>query len=206
LHQLRLAGFQAEEGVNVLVVFTHPRRNSFCGAVMDSFIAGLAGAGHKAEIADLHAEGFDPRMTEADEPDWNDPRKRYSDPVLAEQARIARNDAMAFVFPVWWWSIPAMLKGWVDRVWNNGWAYGDTTLPHRKALLIGTASGGAATYDKRQYGPAMQAQLVVGIMNYCGIPAAELELMFDVMDTPEIRAGHLAQARKLGEAFAAAPS
>ena len=47
--------------MKVLVVFSHPRRNSFCGAVMDAFIAGLAAAGHEAEIADLHAEGFDPR-------------------------------------------------------------------------------------------------------------------------------------------------
>jgi NAD(P)H dehydrogenase (quinone) len=188
--------------VNILVVFSHPRRNSFCGAVMDSFIAGLAKAGHKAEIADLHAEGFDPRMTTADEPDWDNPRKRYTGEVLAEQARISRNEAMAFVFPVWWWSIPGMLKGWVDRVWNNGWAYGDVTLPHRKALLIGTCSGSAATFAKRAYAPAMQAQLVVGIMNYCGIEAAEMELLYDVMDTPELRAEHLVRARKLGEDFA----
>jgi len=189
--------------VNVLVVFSHPRRNSFCGAVMDSFLAGLAAAGHEAEVADLHAEGFDPRMIEADEPDWDDPNKRYSSAVLAEQARISRNDAMAFVFPVWWWSIPAMLKGWVDRVWNNGWAYGSTTLPHRRALLIGTASGTSATYDKRQYGTAMQTQLVVGIMHYCGIAAADLELMFDVMDAAALRKRHLARARELGEIFAA---
>ncbi len=95
-----------------------------------------------------------------------------------------------------------MLKGWVDRVWNNGWAYGDVTLPHRKALLIGTCSGSAATFAKRAYAPAMQAQLVVGIMNYCGIEAAEMELLYDVMDTPELRAGHIARAGKLGEAFA----
>ena len=189
--------------MNVLVVFSHPRRDSFCGAVMDSFIAGLTAVGHEAEIADLHAEGFDPRMIEADEPDWDDPAKRYSPEVLAEQARISRNEAMAFVFPVWWWSIPAMLKGWVDRVWNHGWAYGSAKLAHRRALLIGTASGKTATYDKRRYGPAMQAQLVVGIMNYCGIAAAELELLFDVMDTVEIRVAHLARARLLGEHFAA---
>ena len=70
--------------MKVLVVFSHPRRDSFCGAVMDSFVAGLTRAGHKAEIADLHAEGFDPRMTTADEPDWDNPRKRYTDEVLAE--------------------------------------------------------------------------------------------------------------------------
>ncbi len=192
--------------MNVLVVFSHPRRNSFCGAVMDSFIAGLTAAGHRTEIADLHAEGFDPRMIEADEPDWDNPAKRYSPEVLAEQTRISRNDAMAFVFPVWWWSIPAMLKGWVDRVWNHGWAYGSAELAHRRALLIGTASGSSETYAKRRYGPAMQAQLVVGIMNYCGIAAAELELLFDVMDSGEIRAAHLARVRRLGESFAPSPS
>ena len=188
--------------MKVLVVFSHPRRKSFCGAVMDSFIAGLAHAGHEAEIADLHGEGFDPRMTTADEPDWDNSRKVYTDQVLAEQARISRNEALALVFPVWWWSLPAMLKGWVDRVWNNGWAYGDVTLTHRKALLIGTCSGSEATFAKRQYAPAMQAQLVVGIMNYCGIESAEMELLYDVMDTPEIRSEHIARARRLGEAFA----
>ena len=52
-----------------------------------SFIAGLAEAGHEVEIADLHAEGFDPRMSEADEPDWNDPDKRYSAAVLEPSRR-----------------------------------------------------------------------------------------------------------------------
>ena len=57
--------------------------------------------------------------------------------------------------------------------------------------------------DKRQYGTAMQTQLVVGIMHYCGIAAADLELMFDVMDAAGLRKQHLARARELGEIFAA---
>jgi len=188
--------------VKVLVVFCHPRRQSFGGAVLDSFIAGLDEGGHGWEIADLHREDFDPRMTEADEPDWNDGGKRYSDAVLAEQARIGRSDAMAFVFPVWWWSLPAMLKGWIDRVWNNGWAYGTRKLPHRRALLIGTASGSAASYKRDRYDEAMQAQLIVGTMNYCGIANAELKLFFDITDSAESRAGCLASARLLGAGFA----
>jgi len=130
--------------LKILVVFDHPRRDSFCGAVLDAFAAGLAVAGHQPEIADLYREGFDPRMPHADEPDWDDPAKRYSDAVLAEQARMTRNEALAFVFPVWWWSVPAMTKGWIDRVWNNGWAYGAAKLPHAGALLIGTGSSDAA--------------------------------------------------------------
>jgi len=88
--------------LKILVVFDHPRRDSFCGAVLDAFAAGLAEAGHQPEIADLYREGFDPRMPPADEPDWHEPGKRYSDAVLAEQARMTRNEALAFVFPVWW--------------------------------------------------------------------------------------------------------
>ncbi len=188
--------------MKVLVVFDHPRRRSFCGAVLDEFVAGLREAGHTVEIADLNAEGFDPRMPEADEPDWGNPDKRYSDQVLREQARIARNEALAFIFPVWWWSMPAMLKGWIDRVWNNGWAYGARKLPHSRALLIGTASGSAESYRRRGYDQAMLTQLVVGIMNYCGIPRAELELFYDVTDSAERRKAHLAEARALGRSFA----
>jgi NAD(P)H dehydrogenase (quinone) len=187
--------------MRVLVVFDHPRRDSFAGAVLDCFAAGLVENGHRPEIADLRREGFDPRLPVADEPDWDDGGKAYSAEVLAEQARIARNDALAFVFPVWWWSFPATTKGWIDRVWNNGWAYGASHLPHEKALLMGTASGDAAGYGKRGYDAAMRTQMLTGIMQYCGIASAELELFYDVMAGAEIRAAHLARARALGAAF-----
>jgi NAD(P)H dehydrogenase (quinone) len=192
--------------VKVLVVFDHPRRRSFCGAVLDELVAGLREAGHAVEIADLNREGFDPRMPEADEPDWNDPDKRYSDAVLQEQARIARNEALAFVFPVWWWSMPAMLKGWIDRVWNNGWAYGARKLPHSRALLIATASGSADMYRKYGYDQAMMTQLNLGIMSYCGIAKSEMQLFYDVTDSAERRKAHLAEARALGRGFAGSPT
>ncbi|MGE4244764.1 MAG: NAD(P)H oxidoreductase [Parvibaculaceae bacterium] len=187
--------------MNVLVVFDHPRRSSFGGAVLDSVLAGLAEAGHRAELADLRAEGFDPRLPSEDEPDWSDPDKRYSDRVLEEQARIARNDALCFVFPVWWWSVPATTKGWIDRVWNNGWAYGARKLPHRRALLIATASGSQESYSKRGYDTAMRTQLLVGMMEYCGIPESELKILFDVDESPEVRKEHLETARTLASGF-----
>lgn len=187
--------------MNVLVVFDHPRRDSFCGAVLDSLVAGLGAAGHAAEIADLRAEGFDPRLPIEDEPDWNDADKVYSDVVLAEQARMMRNEALAFVFPVWWWSLPATTKGWIDRVWNNGWAYGVRKLKHKKALLLGTAAGSAESYAKRGYDQAMRIQIVTGMMEYCGIPDSELHLLFDVLDDRAARERHLAKARELGESY-----
>jgi NAD(P)H dehydrogenase (quinone) len=55
-------------------------------------------------------------LREADEPDWNDPDKIYSEDVQREMQRIERNEATVMVFPVYWWSMPALLKGWIDRV------------------------------------------------------------------------------------------
>lgn len=184
--------------MKVLLIFDHPRRRSFCGAVLDRLVEGLASAGHETEIADLRAERFDPRLPPDDEPDWDDAGKVYSNAVLVEQARVMRNDALAFVFPVWWWSLPATTKGWIDRVWNNGWAYGARKLPHRKALLLGTAAGTAESYAARGYEQAIRVQLLTGIMEYCGIADAELHLLFDVLGDGPTRNAHLARARNLG--------
>ena len=190
--------------MKVLVVFDHPRRESFCGALLDAFVEGLEGAGHEVEIADLHREGFDPVMPEADEPDWAVDDKRYSARVLAEQARIERNEAIAFVFPVWWWSFPAMTKGWIDRVWNKDWAYGSKKLSHERALLIGAGASSEVSFAKRGYQQAIETQLLVGIMNFCGIENAELRLLYDALDGDAERQAHLEEARALGRGFGGA--
>lgn len=187
--------------MRVLVVFDHPRRNSFTGAVLDAYCEGLAVAGHATEIADLRAERFDPRMPEIDEPDWFNDDQAFSAEVLAEQERLSRNDAVAFVFPVWWWGLPATTKGWVERVWNDGFAFGNRKLPHRRARLLGVAASTKAHYDRDGYEAAMRVQLVTGIMRYCGIEDARLDLLYDSLGEPPARTALLAQARELGRSF-----
>ena len=118
--------------MHLLAVFCHPRRRSFTGALLDSFASGVREAGHEVELADLYSEGFDPSFRVEDYAQFQSelmPRE-----ILAEQRRVDRADALAFVFPVWWWSFPAMLKGWIDRVWSEGWAYNFT--PERSKGLL----------------------------------------------------------------------
>ena len=155
----------------------HARRSSLTGQVADAFSEAAQANGHAIEMADLAREQFDPVLREEDEPDWNDPDKVYSEDVRREMQRIERNEATVMVFPVYWWSMPALLKGWIDRVWNNGWAYGARKFPQQRAWMIGVAGGLEALLHKRGYDTAIQTQLDVGILDYCGVRERRLQLL-----------------------------
>lgn len=188
--------------MKTLLVLAHPRRASLSGQVADAFAAAAIAKGHEVELADLVAEGFDPVLREDDEPDWTDPGKIYSPAVLQEMARIRRNEATVMVFPVYWWSMPAILKGWIDRVWNRGFAYGGgATFPHRRAWMIGIAGTDAAAYAKRGYDRAMNVQLDIGILDYCGVAERRCELLYGSTEGGDYPQQILADARALGEAF-----
>lgn len=101
--------------MRVLLVYCHPVPESFNAAVRDRAVAALAAAGHEVDLLDLYAEGFDPVLS-ADE------RRAYHEaglneaPVAGHLARLKACEALIFVFPTWWYGPPAMLKGWVERV------------------------------------------------------------------------------------------
>lgn len=118
--------------MHVLTVIDHPDTGSLTHAVAARFTEGALKAGHTTETADLHAEGFSPVWSLADMAQFED--RPMPEDVLAEQARIERCDALCLVFPLFWWGMPAMLKGWVDRVWSQGWAYDDVDDPDRSLL------------------------------------------------------------------------
>ena len=187
--------------MKTLLVFAHPRRSSLTGKVAEAFAEAAAARGHTFEWADLAAENFDPVVREPDEPDWNDPDKVYSAEVRREMQRVERNDATVMIFPVYWWSMPALLKGWIDRVWNNGWAYGDRIYPHKRAWMIGVAGATAGGFAKRGYDTAIQTQLDVGILDYCGVEQRRLELLHGSIEGEPYPAQILEQARQLGLQF-----
>ena len=110
--------------MHALVVVANPDPRSLTHAVARRIAAGVAegGPANSSEIADLSTEGFDPRFTANDLAVHLELARPTRD-VLAEQARIDRADALVLVYPVYWWSMPGLLKGWIDRVFTRGWAY-----------------------------------------------------------------------------------
>jgi NAD(P)H dehydrogenase (quinone) len=188
--------------LDILLVVVHPRPDSLTHAVAQAFAEATEAEGHRVAWADLHAEGFDPVLRAADEPDWDDLTKTYSPEVQAEMARIEAAQATVIVFPVWWWSMPAMLKGWIDRVWNHGWSYGDgASYPHRKVWMLAVAGGTEAQFSKRGYDSAMATQIETGVLRYCGVEEARLTMLYGTLEGPAECAAVVAAARALGSEF-----
>jgi NAD(P)H dehydrogenase (quinone) len=188
--------------MKILLVLAHPRRASLTGQVADAFAEAAFSKGHEIDWADLVQEGFDPVLREADEPDWTDPRKAYSPEVQREMARVLENEATVMIFPVWWWSVPAILKGWIDRVWNYGFAYGNgAAFPQRRVWMIGIAGADATAFAKRGYDRAMSTQLDIGVLDYCDIAERRLEVIYGATEDDADPQQILAQARALGAAF-----
>jgi NAD(P)H dehydrogenase (quinone) len=115
--------------------------------------------------------------------------------------RIERNAATVLVFPVWRWSMPAVLKGSIDRVWNNGWAYGAHQYPHRRVWMIGIAGVARDSYASRGYDVAMRVQLEVGVLEYCGIPDRRMENLHGAIEGESHVQEILIRARKLAAEF-----
>ncbi|WP_408953609.1 NAD(P)H-dependent oxidoreductase [Lysobacter sp. Hz 25] len=187
--------------MNALIVVAHPDPQSLTHAVAAQLADGLAQSGHAFEIADLAAEGFDPRFNHDDVAGFH-LRAAAPEDVRAEQARIDRADALALVFPVYWWSMPGLLKGWIDRVFANGWAYEEKDgrvvkkLQRLRVHLLGVGGAGAGTYVKHGYGAAMKTQIDHGIFDYCGARVLTSELLLHT--NPDEAAAHLHTAFALG--------
>jgi len=108
--------------VNVLVIYCHPVAESFAAAAHTTVLNALATAGHEVTDLDLYAEGFDPVMSRQERLDYQN-TARNNRSVRKYDDQLAAADAVVLVYPAWWYGMPAMLKGYFDRVWLPGVAF-----------------------------------------------------------------------------------
>jgi putative NADPH-quinone reductase len=105
--------------VRALVVYCHPCPDSFTAAVRDTVVETLSNHGHTVDVLDLYGQSFDPRLTSAEHAAHRSRTELAAD-VADSAARLGRCDALILVYPTWWGAQPAMLKGWLERVWVHG--------------------------------------------------------------------------------------
>jgi len=123
--------------MRVLIVYAHPEPTSFNGSMRDLAVATLAGAGHQVTVSDLYAQNFNPIAGPQDFTSRADTARLdlgteqahaartggFAPDVQREIDRLLEADFLLLQFPFWWYSVPAMLKGWIDRVFAYGVAY-----------------------------------------------------------------------------------
>ena len=108
--------------MKAVIIFNHPYSGSYCNAILEAVKRGLQRSGHITDVMHLDEEGFNPVMTAEDLKGFVE-CKAVDPKVLEYQQRLRDADQLIFIFPIWWELMPAMTKGFIDKVIYPGIAY-----------------------------------------------------------------------------------
>lgn len=156
-----------------LVVFAHPYEKSFNKGIIDVVVGTVKKNGGEVQVRDLYELGFDPVLKGTDL--VNLQSGNYAEDIKKEQEYIRWADIITFVYPVWWAGLPAMLKGYVDRVFANGFAFANGEngpiglLTEKKALLICTTGFPSDLYESIGMHKSMKQTTDQAIFEFCGM-------------------------------------
>jgi NAD(P)H dehydrogenase (quinone) len=216
--------------MRVFIVHAHHEPTSFNGAMTRAATEALAAAGHEVVVSDLYAMGFDPvsdrrnfttvkdpdRLRQQTEETHASAHGGYVPALQAEMDKLAWCDTLILQFPLWWFGMPAILKGWVDRVFAVGRTYGGGrwfdggVLAGKRAMCAVTVGGLSHIYSEHGINGPMSAILFPinhGILNFCGFTVIEPFLVFGpTRISQEERIAHLTRYRQFLLELATAPT
>jgi NAD(P)H dehydrogenase (quinone) len=215
--------------VRVFIVHAHPEPTSFNAALTREAVAALKQAGHEVVVSDLHAMGFDPvsdrrnfstvadasRLSQQAEETYAVAHDGFVPELQTEMDKLAWCDVLIFQFPIWWLGLPAILKGWVDRVFAVGRAYGGGrwfdggVLVGKRAMCSVTIGGMAPAYSEAGvYGPIEDILFPIlrGIFAFTGFDVIAPFVVYGPSRvSPEARDGYLHDYRERVLGLASAP-
>ncbi|MFF2953733.1 NAD(P)H-dependent oxidoreductase [Kitasatospora sp. NPDC057965] len=188
----------AERPRRVLIVTAHPEPRSLTAALAGFAVERLRAAGHEVRVSDLYAMKWQASLGVDDFPEHPADARlevlpaqgeatragRLAAELAAEQEKLRWADAVVFQFPLWWFSVPAILKGWIDRVLTFGFAHGpDVPPPYsegalggKRALLAVSVGARESAFDERgAHGPLAEVlfPLQHGVLWFTGMAALE---------------------------------
>lgn len=193
--------------MKILIVQAQPDAASFSAAVEASFTRGALAAGHSVDTINLVNDGFSSDFGQSDLDRYHGKAPVPPD-VRDHQARVDAADALVLVFPIYWWSFPAVLKGWIDRVFIGGWAFrfeGGKVVGTMRDIpvhLLGVGGGSNDSYIRHGYYTAFDTQVATGIFKFCGVRRVHTHLLLDVESGAEYRDAHLKTVEELGQSIA----
>ena len=216
--------------MQALIVLAHPEPRSFNGAMFETAVRALRASGHDVSTSDLYRMGFDPvssrrNFTGVQDPDYLKLQLEemhasetggFAPEVEAEIAKMEAADLMIWQFPLWWFGLPAILKGWVDRVFAMGRTYGNGHIYEtgkfrgKRALLSLTTGGPAPAYARGGFNGDLDAILRPvqrGMLNFLGFSVLAPQVTYGPAraDQAQREAALAAWARRL-EGIASEPA
>lgn len=182
-----------------LLIYAHPGAGSFNHALLETTLATLVDAGHEVRVHDLYAIDFNP-VLKAEE------ISQAPDEIKALQADILWADRLFFTYPIWWYGRPAILQGYIDRVFSYGFAYDSGPkglLKHDRALVFQTTGLPQPVYEGAG-DVTIHHAMGPGTLGLCGIPDVTIHTFYAVSKaTDDGRQQILADAKTLVQTFAA---
>lgn len=158
--------------MKALIIFAHPNPQSFNAAVLGTVKEELGKKGAEVKVKDLYAMQWNPVLSAADFQQMLS--GKIPDDIAHEQADVTWADTLIIVSPIWWYSFPAILKGYIDRVLGQGFAYEYTEsgprglLTGKRAAVITTSGADENTAKQTGMMDAINTSIVKGIFTFCG--------------------------------------
>lgn len=180
--------------MKTLVVYAHPNASSFNSAVKNEVLEVLKAKGHETKVSDLYKQNFNPVLS-FDDMSLNR-GGAVADEVKAEQDKIRWAELVIFVSPIWWTGFPAMLKGYVDRVFTYGFAYAvgesgiQPLLAGKQALIFNTHGMPEEAYKPSMY-TSFSNTIDAGIFKFSGFDVRHIYFPNIMQSTDEQRRGYL---------------
>jgi NAD(P)H dehydrogenase (quinone) len=191
--------------MNILIVYAHHEPTSFTSAMKNMAIEALSAQGHNIVVSDLYGQGFNAVAQKWDFVTTSGGHFNYmleqrhaarldnafSPDILGEIQKLQAAELILFVTPIWWFSVPAILKGWFDRVlamgvtWDGGKTYENGLLRGKQAMVVASAGGPAEYYKPDGKHKATPQQILHpinhGTLAFCGLNVHEPFVALNVL-------------------------
>ncbi|KAJ5075738.1 nad p h oxidoreductase-related [Anaeramoeba ignava] len=198
--------------MKILIIYAHPEPKSFNNALKEKAKEVLEGNKHEVQISDLYAMKWKAVADKADFTELKDPsffkmqmeqkEEKMTEDIKAEQKKVEWADMIIFQFPLWWFSCPAILKGWFDRVFSTPWSYSwpkiydQGSFSKKKALISVTTGGPQPMYQERGLNGNLSKILypiMHGALYFCGFQVLQPSYWFSPAHSDEARKMYLSQ-------------
>jgi len=160
--------------MRTLIVYAHPWNGSFNRSILDTVVNAAKKVNNQVEIIDLYQDCFNPAMSEKDLQLYS--QGKFIDPLVGEyQTKIMQAEHLVFIFPIWWSVEPAILKGFIDKVFLNGWAFEYTgmlpkgKIKHLKQTTVINTMGSPLFFYRYLMGAPLVKSFINGSLKFSGI-------------------------------------